>query len=177
MGVVLDPNNRPEEWLRSLMATYKNDLMRMSYAFLKDASLAEDAVQETFIKAYQGMASFRGDSSEKTWLMKIAMNTCRNMRRDSWFRFVDRNVTTEELTLQSVSESDRALMDAVLSLSYKHKEVVLLYYYQGMSLDEISGVLGVAASTISTRLKKAREKLRIDLEGGHGYENQTTARQ
>ena len=56
-----------------------------------------------------------------------------------------------------------------MNLPYRHREVVLLYYYQGMSLREISEVLGIAASTISTRLKKAREKLRHELKGGHGH--------
>jgi RNA polymerase sigma-70 factor (ECF subfamily) len=149
---------------------YKSDLMRMSFAFLKDAALAEDAVQETFVKAYQAMASFRGDSSEKTWLMRIAINTCRNIRRDSWFRFVDRNVTLETLHMQVASNEDRALIKSVMSLPYKQREVVLLYYYQGLSFQEISETLDVAISTVSTRLKKAYERLRCEMEGGHEYE-------
>lgn len=60
-------------------------------------------------------------------------------------------------------------MEAVMSLPHKYKEVVLLYYYQGLNLMEISEALGVAASTISTRLKKAREKLRRELEGGQAH--------
>jgi RNA polymerase sigma-70 factor (ECF subfamily) len=149
---------------------YKSDLMRMSFAFLKDAALAEDAVQETFVKAYQAMASFRGDSSEKTWLMRIAINTCRNIRRDSWFRFVDRNVTLETLPMQVASNEDRALIESVMNLPYKQREVVLLYYYQGLSFQEISETLGVAISTVSTRLKKAYERLRCEMEGGHEHE-------
>ncbi len=169
MEVVMGPDNVHEEELRRLMTLYKNDLMRMSVAFLKDAALAEDAVQETFIKAYRAMASFRGDSSEKTWLMRIAINTCRNMRRDSWFRFVDRNITPDTLPLGAANDEDRVLMEVVMNLPYRHKEVMLLYYYQGMNLKEISEALGVAASTISTRLKKARERLRRDLEGGYEH--------
>jgi len=166
MGVVMNPDNIREEMLRRLMTQYKNDLMRMSCAFLRDPALAEDAVQETFIKAYQAMTMFRGDSSEKTWLMRIAINTCRNIRRDAWFRYVDRSITPDILPLQAASDKDRALLGAVMSLPYRHKEVVLLYYYQGLNLQEISDTLGVAASTVSTRLKKARERLHIELKGG-----------
>ncbi|NLO85609.1 MAG: sigma-70 family RNA polymerase sigma factor [Clostridiales bacterium] len=169
MEVVMDPSNIREDVLRRLMAQYKNDLMRMSYAYLKDATLAEDAVQETFVKAYQAMATFRGESSEKTWLMRIAINTCRNIKRDSWFRFVDRSVTTDSLPQKAASAEEHALTEAVMNLSSKHKEVVLLYYYQGMTLQEISEALNVAISTISTRLKKARERLRRELEGGHDH--------
>jgi len=152
-----------------MMTQYKNDLMRMCVACLKDAALAEDAVQETFVKAYKALDTFRGDSSEKTWLIRIALNTCRNIRRDRWFHFVDRSVAADALPIQAASDEDRALMEAVLNLPYKYKEVVLLYYYQGLNLREISEALGVTVSTISTRLKKAREKLRCELEGGYGH--------
>ena len=161
MGIVMGPDNVREETLRRMMTRYKNDLMRMCVAYLKDAALAEDAVQETFVKAYKALDTFRGDSSEKTWLIRI--------QRDRWFRFVDRSVAADTLPIQSASDEDRALMEAVMSLPHKYKEVVLLYYYQGLNLMEISEALGVAASTISTRLKKAREKLRRELEGGQAH--------
>lgn len=167
MEAVINPDSVREEALRRIMAQYKNDLMRMCVAYLKDSALAEDAVQETFVKAYKAMATFRGDSGEKTWLMRIAINTCRDMRRERWFRFVDRSVTADALPMQTDSQEDYALMEAVMSLPCRHKEVVLLYYYQGLNLQEIAEALGIAVSTVSVRLKKAREKLRRELEGGH----------
>lgn len=169
MGVVMGPDNTREDELRRLIALHKNDLMRMSCACLKDSALAEDAVQETFIKAYQAMATFRGDSSEKTWLMRIAINTCRNIRRDSWFRFVDRNIMLDTLPAKATSNEDSALMEAVMALPYRNKEVMLLYYYQGLTLEEISSTLGVAVSTVSIRLKKARERLCRELKGGYEH--------
>lgn len=169
MKVAMGPDNVREERLCRQMTQYKSDLMRMCVACLKDAALAEDAVQETFIKAYKALATFRGESSEKTWLIRIAINTCRSIRRDRWFRFVDRSVTPDSLFLQAASDADRELMEAVMNLPSRFKEVVLLYYYQGLTLREISEVLGVATSTISIRLKKACERLRYDLEGGHEH--------
>lgn len=166
-GIVPDADR--EDTLLRLMAQYKSDLMRLCCAFLKDAALAEDAVQETFVKAYQALPAFRGDSSEKTWLMRIAINTCRSFRRDKWFRFVDRSVSPERLPLKTSSMEDRTLMEAILGLPYKHREAVLLYYYEDLTLQEISQTLGIAVSTVSTRLKKAREKLRRDLEGGQPH--------
>ena len=72
--------------LERLMAQYGTALLRMCCLYLRDYSLAEDAVQETFLKAYARLDSFRGDCSEQTWLMKIAINTCRDMLRSAWMR-------------------------------------------------------------------------------------------
>lgn len=84
------PCRDEEEKLESLMATYGTQVKRLCCLYLRDASLAEDAAQETFIKAWRSLASFRGESSERTWLMRIAVNTCRDALRTSWFRRLDR---------------------------------------------------------------------------------------
>jgi len=172
MEVVMGPDNVREEKLCRLMAQYKTDLMHMSYVYLHDAALAEDAVQETFVKVYNSMASFRGDSSEKTWLMRIAINTCKDMRRASWFRYVDRSITLDNLPepTQPSRMEDDTLMIEIMKLPRKLMEVVLLYYYQGMSARETADSLRIAVSTVSTRLKHARERLRSSLEGGRIYE-------
>ena len=83
--------------LERLMAQYGTALLRMCCLYLRDYSLAEDAVQETFLKAYARLDSFRGDCSEQTWLMKIAINTCRDMLRTGWFRYTDRKVDLDQL--------------------------------------------------------------------------------
>ncbi len=166
----MSSDNVREETLRRMITQYKNDLMRMCCAYLKDVALAEDAVQETFVKAYKAMETFRGESSEKTWLMSIAINTCRSMHRDRWFHFVDRSVTPDALPLKAAKAEDYELMEDIMNLPVKYKEVLLLYYYQGMTLQEISETLGVAVSTLSKRLKKARESLRRELEGGQHHE-------
>ena len=68
-----------EDQLTSLMRQYGNELLRMCCVLLRDRALAEDAVQETFLKAYRGLPKFRGDCSEKTWLICIAVNSCKTM--------------------------------------------------------------------------------------------------
>lgn len=157
-----------EDDLRRLMATYKNDLMRMCCVWLMDASLAEDAVQETFIKAYRAMANFRGDCSEKTWLMHIAVNTCRSMQRSWWSRMVDRSVTPDMLAdlYPAVLNEDLSLVEDVMRLPDSEKDVILLYYYQNMNVREVAQTLGIGISAVSMRLKKARTHLRGLLEEG-----------
>ena len=69
----------------------------VAISYFGDRGLAEDAVQETYLKAYQHWADFRAESSEKTWLFRIAINTCRDIRRSAWFRHRDRRLTPDML--------------------------------------------------------------------------------
>ena len=157
-----------ENRLCQMMAAYKSDLMRMCCIWLQDTVLAEDAVQETFVKAYRSMARFRGDCSEKTWLMRIAVNTCRSMRRSWWSRMIDRSVTPDMLAelYPAALNEDLSLIEDVMRLPDREKDVILLYYYQNMSVREVAQALGIAVSSVSMRLKKARSRLRCLLEEG-----------
>ena len=88
--------------LERLVEQYQTAVLRTCYLYLCDRSQAEDAVQETFLKVYKGLDTFRGESSEKTWVMKIAMNTCYKMNHSGWSRFINRRVTPEMLPETSV---------------------------------------------------------------------------
>ncbi|MDR0896353.1 MAG: sigma-70 family RNA polymerase sigma factor [Oscillospiraceae bacterium] len=168
MDSVRAAGNVHSEAIERMMDAYGTAVLRMCYAFLKDYALAEDAAQDAFIKAYRGLDGFLGahEMSEKAWLMRIAVNTCKDYRRSAWFRFVDRNQPIEEAAqVQCLpSPSDRALMDEVMALPMKLKEVVLLYYYQGLDYNEIMQSLGISRSAVYDRLEKAKKKLRGALE-------------
>lgn len=165
-------DNVLENRLICLMIQYEKDLLRMCSVYLRDRSLAEDAVQETFLKAYQGLAKFRGDCSEKTWLMSIAINTCKNMRRNAWFHFMEMYVPLERLPSPAPYANDDsiAVTQEVMRLPRKEQEAVLLYYYQGLQEKEIAWALDISCAAVSKRLKKARERLHIALEGDAGNE-------
>ena len=149
------------EWL----SEYGDLINRTCCLILGDRALAEDATQETFIRAWKSMAQYKGDASPKTWLTRIAINVCRNMRRTAWFRRHDRSVTPEDLPL-SVPAEDRTLLLTVQQLPEKFRQVVILRYYQGMSLDECARVLGISRSTAHHRLQKALTQLRLDFDEG-----------
>ncbi len=156
------------EGFERLVKTYQTQLRRLCCMILKDAHLAEDAVQETFLKAYLGMNGFREECSEKTWLTRIAVNTCRDLLRSRWLRHIDLSVDIANLPEEACEcdPEDTALMDLVLRLLLKQREAVLLYYYQNMTMQEISETLHIAVSNISRRLESARKALRKQLEGG-----------
>ena len=169
MSEVRGPDNAQERdgALERLVGQYQTTLLRTCFLYLGDRALAEDAVQETFMKAYRHMEAFRGECSERTWLVKIAVNVCRDLRRTAWFRFTDRRVTPEMLPEPTVpcSRQDEALTEAVMRLPLKLREPVLMYYYHQMTVHEIAETLKLSQSSVSGRLQRARGKLRDALEG------------
>ena len=166
MSVVKGPDNEMDLTIRQLIEIYQPMLMRLCYLYLHDVQLAEDAVQETFIKAARALEDFRGESSPKTWLTRIAIRTCCDMRRSAWFRYINRRITPDMLPEPScaASEHDQELTMAVMNLPLKVREAIVLYYYQDMSTVEIAEMLGITQATVSYRLKQGRQKLRILLE-------------
>ena len=169
MRVFTGPEDAPslDERFERLVEEHQTSLLRTCYLYLGDAALAEDAVQETFLKAYRALPGFRGESSEKTWLMRIAINVCRDQLRKGWFRHVDRRVTPEMLpeATAPAEAGDDALLAEVMNLPAKEREVVLLYYYQDMDTRTIARILHIARSSVSGRLRSARARLRAVLEG------------
>ena len=159
------PCRDDEQKLEALMDAYGTQVKRLCCLYLRDMGLAEDAAQETFIKAWRGLARFRGECSERTWLMRIAVNTCRDVQRAAWFRRMDRRVTPEELPLAAPEPGEPALAEAISRLSRRDREVILLRYYQRFSADEIAHMLGQPPNTVKSRLARAKKKLRTMLEG------------
>ena len=111
------------------------------------------------------MSDFRGSASEKTWLTRIAINTCNSMRRGAWLKRVR---TMDRLPEQAVpfELADDTLSGEIARLPFKLKQVVLLFYYQDLKTREIAELLGISESAVSVRLTRARAKLRTDLIGG-----------
>lgn len=161
------PTRNYEEILTDMVGQYQSALLNMCLICLKNRASAEDAVQETFIKAYRALPNFRGECSEKTWLMRIAINTCRDMTRTPWVRHTDRRVTPEDMTgLAAPEQQSSGLAAEISSLPDRYRDVLLLYYYQDMKLEEVAAALNTSPATVSRRLKAAREKLRGVLERG-----------
>ena len=167
METVKAPDSHPEAMLERLVRENQVSLKRLCYLYLHDQAMAEDAVQETFLKVYRSLKDFRGEASEKTYLTRIAINTCKDMLRTGWFRHIDRRVTAEELpSRQEADPYHREVAAAVMNLPRKLREVILLYYYRGLNMQEIAEVLNITQPAVTGRLKRAREKLKTELKGG-----------
>lgn len=156
----------PDDTLSRLIAQYRTSILHLCCVILRDPVAAEDAVQETFLKAYRGLQGFRQESSEKTWLTSIALNVCRDMRRSAWWRHTERRITPEELTLAAPEQDPEAIAlgQAIAHLPDKYRNVVMLYYYQDMTLQEAAQILKTTPSALSKRLARARALLKKELE-------------
>lgn len=148
-----------------LMTRYGTDIKRFCLLQLRDASQAEDAAQDVFIKAWRALSTFRGDSSEKTWLLHIAANTCRDYQRTGWFRFMDRRVTPEDMERGTAIEfPDDSVSKAITELPALLRQAVTLRYFEELPIREMTQVLGVSEATAKRRIRKANVLLRQSLK-------------
>ena len=162
---------RSEE-LERLMDRYGDEIKRFCTLQLKDSFQAEDAAQDTFVKAWKALDTFRNDSSEKTWLIRIAVNTCRDYQRTGWFRHMDRRITPEDLPerAEEMRFPDGEVSGAIASLPAKLRMVILLRYYEGFTVQETANISGVSAATAKSRIRKANQLLQKKLE--RWYDNE-----
>ena len=153
---------RPD--LEAMVSQYGNGLLRMCFLYLKDISLAEDAVQETFAAAWEKYDGFAGRSSEKTWLTAIAANICRNMLKSAWNRHMAGSEALETLSVNDPDMPDPTVTRAVLALPDPLREAVILHYYRGLKVETIASMLKLPRTTVSSRLARAKKRLRKELK-------------
>ncbi|MBQ8556985.1 MAG: sigma-70 family RNA polymerase sigma factor [Clostridia bacterium] len=160
--------------LKRLVDQYGNSLLRTCLIYLTDWAEAEDALQEVFIRTWRHIDLFlSGDiRQEKAWLMRTAMNICHDIHKSKWFRHINTSVTLDELPvhLAAVLPEDHALLIDVCNLPERYKQILLLYYYQGMSLQETAEVLNISKTAANKRLHKAQDMLKGRLTEGGGDE-------
>lgn len=155
--------------MEKLIDLYGNDLLRLCYLYLHDLQLAEDAVQETYIKVFRGYEKFQGKCREKTWITRIAINVCKSYLRSPWEQKIFYGdieaVWGENGKQQEMEMKDDTVIRAIYQLRPKYKEVILLFYYQELKVAEIAQILGISVSAVTVRLTRAREQLKNSLEG------------
>ena len=156
-----------EEHTALLVKRYGAQLVGLCSRLLQDHDLAQDAVQETLLKAYLKRGSFRGENekSEKAWLMQIAVNVCRDQMRTSWFHLSDSESASDALNQAAVEASEEAVLLRIMigSLPKKYSEVIWMYYYQDMTVCEIATVLERSTAVVYRRLREAGQMLRASV--------------
>lgn len=173
-----DMNQRVEKWIHN----YGHDLKWLAYSYVKDHSLAEDIAQEAFIKAYQKFSTFKEQSSEKTWLYKITINLCKDYLKSSYmkrvvkkgaemFRSLPSSQSTPEEYIVNLSE-DEELLQNVMKLEAKYREIIILYYFEEFDTKELAEVIQSSPNTVKTRLRRARQLLQKQMTSEGGSQNE-----
>ena len=165
-----DGNGSPASGLsfEQLYDLYATDVLRVSYYYLGDRQRAEDVTQDVFVRFLTSRPTLV-KGREKAWLLKVALNRCRDLWRGAWMKRVVLGHPAFELfpaddEIGRLAENT-ALAEAVNRLPAIFKEVVLLHYYQGYGVSEISMMLDISEGTVSSRLSRARTRLANDLKG------------
>lgn len=148
---------------------YATDVLRFAYYYLGDRQKAEDVTQDVFVKFITTHPAL-SPGREKAWLLKVTLNRCRDHWRSSWVRRIVLGHPSFESfpspeMIDNISDQV-SLAEAVNHLPPEFKEVVLLFYYQNFSVSEIADLLSVAEGTVSSRLNRARSRIKSHLEGG-----------
>ncbi len=157
--------------MERLLKQYGAPILRMCFLYLGDRQLAEDAVQDTFLKVFRNSSQFQGRCAEKTWIVRIAINVCKNHLRNHWWK----HIAAEKALLNIPADDDLAAADdtlvlEVMRLPLKYKEVILLHYYHGLNVHEVAGTLKLPESTVYTRLNRGRSILKNKLGGWYNGE-------
>lgn len=152
---------KSEKDFQDAYTAYAGSIHRTLKAMTGNESIAEELTQEAFIKAWKGLPQFGFKSSLKTWLFQVAINTGRDWLRGRNFRISELNDSAPVET--SSGKESLAVQEALLEIEDDARELLVLFYYEGMKQDELSLILKVPEGTIKSRLHSARLKLKEKL--------------
>lgn len=150
------------EQFTRLAERYIDTVFRVAYNCLKSAADADDVTQEVFLKLLREKKEFENDEHIKNWLIRVAINQCRNVLRSKWWRAESFEDYAATLAFDNREQSD--LFRAVMDLPKKYRLPIYLHYYEGYSTQEIAGILKIPKNTVCTQLKRGRELLKKSLQ-------------
>lgn len=160
------------EKVEKLIDLYGNDVLRIANMYIKNLTIAEDIFQEVFLKVTKKLHLFKNESSEKTWIIRITINTCKDYLKSSWkTKVIPSEDVSEQITDITnpddkilTSEMSKIILKEIFQLPAIYKDVILLYYYKSFSTSEIAKILMIPEATVRIRMKRAREILKEKLK-------------
>jgi RNA polymerase sigma-70 factor (ECF subfamily) len=164
------------EFFYELVRPYERRVYVTAFAILKNEADAEDVAQESILKAFRALSTFRGEARFSTWLLRITMNEVRMRLRSRRSEFASVPIEDEEgreyipLLMTNWKEVPSEVLErhevreqiqkAMAALSEEHREVLILRDVQGLNIVETASVLGVSIASVKTRLLRARLRMR-----------------
>ena len=159
---------RSEQEVNRVIELYGDTVRRLCMIYLKNYADTEDIFQNVFLKYATSLIKFESDEHEKAWFIRVTINKCKDLLK-SFFR--NRTVSLDDIVEkpEAIPSDYREVLEAVLSLPQKYRNVVYLHYYEGYSAPQISHILGKNVNTVYTLLTRSKKMLREKL-GGDEYE-------
>ena len=145
-----------------LAERYMDTIYRVAYSWVKNSEDANDVTQNVLIQLYKTTKEFESDSHLKNWLIRVTVNQCKMLFRAPWNRMEDIEGYAETLGFEDKSYLD--LFQAVMKLDKKYRVPLMLFYYEGYSTAEVAELLELPEKTVSTRLSRAKAKLKNELK-------------
>ncbi len=146
----------------NIYSNYYNDVFRIAYNYTLNRHDSEDIVQQTFIKLYKNITKFYDLNDEvRNWLIRVTINESKNFMTSAWKR---KNNLKEDAEFFGIEEKENTLFYDLMGLPKKYRITIYLYYFEGYSIKEIASILKTSESNIKQRLKRGKEKLKIELE-------------
>ncbi len=160
--------NGDQKAFNQLVCKYKKAIFRLILKMIRNTEDAKDLSQEVFVKAYRNLKDFKGESSFRTWLIRVAINSCINFNRKkklksfiSFFEVTKPLVTSNSPAREMEKEKLQKDIDqAILRLPEKQKEVFVLRFYQNLSHHQIAQVLGKTEGAVKSNYFQALKKLK-----------------
>lgn len=163
---------------KEITVRYQGKLFAYLYRLIGDKDEAEDLLQNVFIKTYRNLDSFDTNRKFSSWIYRIAHNEAVNfIKRKSLKRFISlENITSAKDKLESADlednaheswirkETNKEVDEAIKKLPFKYRQVLVLRYYSDKSYEEISEILGRPVNTVGTLIKRAKDKLSVELD-------------
>ena len=145
--------------IEGLMKEYQTNLFVTAFNICKNAEDAKDVVQDTFIAYMTSNQKFNDEGHIRAWLFRVVINKAKDFNKSFWKR---NRMPLEDYmeTLPFETKEDSSLFEAVLNLPEKYRVVIHLFYYEDMSIKEISGVMRISESNVKVRLSRGRKLLK-----------------
>nr|WP_325242555.1 sigma-70 family RNA polymerase sigma factor [uncultured Oscillibacter sp.] len=153
-----------EQQFTDAVERYLDMVYRIALNWFRNPADAEDAAQNAMLRLWRTDTEFQGEDHLRHWLVRVTLNECKRMSAHPWRR---RTVPLDQCPEPVFSDPARqTLYQEVMELPVKYRVPLYLYYYEGYKVDEVGELLGLNASTVQTRLARARAKLKTQLKEG-----------
>lgn len=175
-------DQRQREELQLKIDDYSDMLFKLVFLRLQNRQDAEDVVQEVLYQYIKQDGHFENEEHEKAWLIRVALNACRKLRRSAWYRYRSPQEPADELVYIGQDpeaagkeanapeadilrkETNVMVLKAVMDLPLKYRDVIHLFYYEELSVNQIARITGRKVSTVTSQLTRGRELLRQALK-------------